>query len=262
VTNRTGILLALLLSLAGCATPVMVSDSIRLKEDEGIIVYRMSCGPGIAWGQVFPSGENSKGYLAEFNRAGMLLCPDGMQTQRLRAGHYFVGKIGYEGVIDFSEQDAMQFDVAAGKLNYIGHIKLPSSVEKKNGRRLVLISDPVVRNRSEEALAWLAANHASVHRRYEFVAALAQSPGKPATNALAEQSRQGGVTEFTVVLRVLVGADGSVKEARVEKPSGNASLDEKALSEALRNWKLEPATEDGKPIEKWGNFSVTYKLTD
>jgi TonB family protein len=261
VTKRTGIHLALLVSLAGCVQPLTVPDSLRLEEDEGLIVYRMKCGPGVAWGRVYRSGENPKGYKAESPRSTMLSCADDMQVQSLRAGRYFIGKVGALGAVDFSEEAAMQFDVAAGKLSYIGHITLPSSVDDESASlRMVLITDPFVSDRREDAIAWLAANQASLQGRYEFIVGLAGAPGKPAANGLAEQGGQRGAAEFTVVLKLRVGADGSVREGHIATSSGNPSLDETALTEAFRNWRVAPATESGKPVEKWGNYSVTYRL--
>jgi protein TonB len=68
--------------------------------------------------------------------------------------------------------------------------------------------------------------------------------------------------EATVVLQLLIGVDGRVKEGRVAKSSGHPSLDETALKEAARAWKLTPFVENGAAIEKWGNFQVTFKLTE
>lgn len=262
MTMRLWIHFALLASVVASASSLAASKPIRLKEDEGIIVYRVKCGPGIAWAQFYRSGESAKGYRAEARRAGMLNCPDGVQIQKAKAGHYFVGKVGFQGVVDFSEETATQFDVAAGKLNYIGHIALPSSFDKGEGLGRVLISDPFVIDRREEALAWLATNQADPYREYEFVAGVARAPGKLIANELEEPGSQSGETALTVILKLRVGANGSVREGHIAKPSGNDIVDETALSEAVRNWMLTPAIENGTPVEKWGNYSVTYRRTN
>ena len=263
-TRSIGILLALLASLAGCAQPARVADSVQIKPGEGVIVYRMNCGPGVEWGQIFRSGASSKGYFAEYKRAGVLSCADGVQTQRLQSGRYFIGKVGYESAIAFSEETAMLFDVAASKLNYIGHISLPSAIERKLGMRRVLIGDPRVIDRRDEALAWLAGNQASMQQQYEFVGALAQSRNSGRTTSLpvAVDPSSVHVRDLTVILKLRVGTDGRVKEGHIAKSSGIASLDAQALRQAIRDWKLTPAIENGAPVEKWGDYSWTLKLTE
>ena len=241
--------LALLALLAGCANPVTTSDPTRLGANDGIIVYRMKCGPGVAWGQIFPSGESLRGFKAETRRAGILSCRDGMQVQVLPAGRYFVGKVGYRGIVDFAENAAMQIDVVPGKLNYIGHITLPSSLDMGK----VLISDPFVADRHEEAQTWLAANQTLLQGQYPFVAALARSPSNVATSEVAEES----AAEFTVVLKLRVDEAGSVREGHIAKSSGNINLDDTALAEAVRNWQVAPV-----PAGNWGNYAVTYRLAN
>lgn len=66
----------------------------------------------------------------------------------------------------------------------------------------------------------------------------------------------------TVVLEVLVLETGRVGDARVKQSSGFPKLDEAALREVKRSWRLTPGTENGKPIQMWGQFAVTFKLTD
>ena len=176
-TNRSMGLSICVALLAGCAQPARVPDSVKLKDDEGVIVYRMNCGSHIAWGEFYRSGEGSAGFFAGFRRAGALLCQEGVQTQRLEAGRYFIGKIGYTSWVDLAENEAMTFTVTPGKLNYIGHIQLPSRVQSDGGRTLVLIGDPVVSDRSAEAHSWLTTEQ-DLLGRYEFMKALAQAPVK------------------------------------------------------------------------------------
>jgi hypothetical protein len=173
--------------LVGCAQPARVSDSLRLKDGEGVIVYRMSCGQHVAWGEFFRSGEGSAGFFAGLKRAGALLCQEGVQSQRLEAGRYYVGKIGYTRWVDIAEIDAMTFTVAPGKLNYIGHIQLPSNATREGGRTLVLISDPVVSDKSAEAEDWLAEQDRL--RKYEFIKALAQPSAKVGKQRPAADSK-------------------------------------------------------------------------
>ncbi|HLS81527.1 MAG TPA: energy transducer TonB, partial [Steroidobacter sp.] len=74
-------------------------------------------------------------------------------------------------------------------------------------------------------------------------------------------SRRAG-EEGTVILEVLVLENGRVGDARIKQSSGYSRLDEAALREVKRTWRLRPGTENGKPVQMWGQFAVTFKLTD
>lgn len=66
--------------------------------------------------------------------------------------------------------------------------------------------------------------------------------------------------EGSVVLQVLVGADGKVTDGKVQKSSGFSRLDEAALKHALRAWRFTPGTEDGKPVTAWHSVKVTFRI--
>jgi protein TonB len=66
----------------------------------------------------------------------------------------------------------------------------------------------------------------------------------------------------TVTLQVFVLDSGRVGEVKIAKSSGFPKLDEAAVKEVQRNWRLVPGKEDGKPISMWHTFQVTFKLTD
>ena len=74
-------------------------------------------------------------------------------------------------------------------------------------------------------------------------------------------SRRAGETG-TVILDVYVLENGRVGEARIKQSSGYPRLDEAAVREVKRSWRLRPGTENGKPVPMWGQFAVTFKLTD
>ncbi|MEZ5564798.1 MAG: energy transducer TonB [Gammaproteobacteria bacterium] len=78
-------------------------------------------------------------------------------------------------------------------------------------------------------------------------------PGYPPT------SRRLG-EEGSVIISVLVGADGKVQDAKVQKSSGFARLDEAALKHALRAWRFTPGSEDGKAVAMWNSIKVTFKI--
>jgi protein TonB len=59
-------------------------------------------------------------------------------------------------------------------------------------------------------------------------------------------------------MRVLVGADGEVKQIRITRglPDG---LDDQAIA-AVRQSKFKPATKDGQPVPFWLLLSVEFHL--
>jgi len=64
----------------------------------------------------------------------------------------------------------------------------------------------------------------------------------------------------TVLLRVLVGADGSVLGVEIEKSSGSRSLD-RAAREAVAKWRFHPATRNGIALSAWASVPVTFNLS-
>ena len=68
--------------------------------------------------------------------------------------------------------------------------------------------------------------------------------------------------EGALVLDILVGADGHVRDARVSRSSGFERLDRAAVSEALQHWRLRPATRNGSAFEQWLTLKVVFRLAD
>lgn len=62
----------------------------------------------------------------------------------------------------------------------------------------------------------------------------------------------------TVVLFVVVGADGRPRDIRIQRSLG-LGLDEKAI-EAVRTWKFEPAKKDGQAVAVQVNIEVNFRL--
>lgn len=62
----------------------------------------------------------------------------------------------------------------------------------------------------------------------------------------------------TVVLYVVVGADGRPHDIRIQRSLG-LGLDEKAI-EAVRTWKFEPAKKDGQAVAVQVNIEVNFRL--
>lgn len=66
--------------------------------------------------------------------------------------------------------------------------------------------------------------------------------------------------EGIVILRVLIGTDGRVKQAEVGTSSGYDRLDQAALRQARRAWQFLPATRDGVAIESWKELPIRFEL--
>ncbi len=65
--------------------------------------------------------------------------------------------------------------------------------------------------------------------------------------------------EGEVVLKVLVGKDGSVLKALVAKSSGNTSLDQAAIDASFDN-QFTPALQNSIPISLWVSYTVKFSL--
>ena len=68
--------------------------------------------------------------------------------------------------------------------------------------------------------------------------------------------------EGTLDVEVYVLPTGRVGDARVARSSGFDGLDQSAIAEAKRSWRLSPATRDGVPFAQWYKVRVTFKLTN
>lgn len=88
--------------------------------------------------------------------------------------------------------------------------------------------------------------------------ALAYSSMKPvAYPRIAATQRMEG----TVILRVLVGADGVPQEIRIDKSSGHVVLD-RAARDAVMKWRFEPGRRNGEPFAAYGLVPIAFKLTE
>ncbi len=75
-----------------------------------------------------------------------------------------------------------------------------------------------------------------------------------------EYSEEARKAKFqgTVVLWVVVGPDGKVRDIKVSRSLG-MGLDEKAV-EAVRRWKFDPAKKDGQPVPVQVSIEVNFRL--
>jgi len=87
-------------------------------------------------------------------------------------------------------------------------------------------------------------------------------PRRPLTQPEYPPSSRRAGEAVTVILEVYVLENGRAGDVRVKQSSGFPKLDEAAVREVKRSWRLKPGTENGKPVPMWGQFAVTFKLTD
>jgi len=76
-----------------------------------------------------------------------------------------------------------------------------------------------------------------------------------------KQAQKDGI-EGEVWIRALIGKDGAVQEAKVQKSAGKGvGLDEAALSAAYKS-AYKPAIADGEPVAVWVSYKVVFKLQE
>ena len=75
----------------------------------------------------------------------------------------------------------------------------------------------------------------------------------------SEEARRLGVNS-TVVLSVVVSADGSPRNMTVARRSG-FGLDEKAM-EAVAQWRFNPGMKEEKPVNVYATIEVNFRLLD
>ena len=87
--------------------------------------------------------------------------------------------------------------------------------------------------------------------------ALAEASGcaTPEYPARAARNNESG----TVTLALLIGTDGRVANARVQKSSGSRDLDKAALN-ALSMCQFKPGMNNGVPEAGWGQIAYVWKL--
>ena len=85
-----------------------------------------------------------------------------------------------------------------------------------------------------------------------YLAAL--QPPYPAEERRAEH-------EGRVVVRVLIGVDGRVKQVERKSADSDAFFRE-TERQALTRWRFRPATRDGIPVEAWRTMAIRFVLQD
>ncbi len=87
--------------------------------------------------------------------------------------------------------------------------------------------------------------------------AYGQNPGPSYPIEARRRAEQG-----TVLLRIEVGADGSVERVEVAQSSGFNSLDESAVETVRTRWRFVAARRDGLAVESWCMVPIRFALTE
>lgn len=95
------------------------------------------------------------------------------------------------------------------------------------------------------------AGDSSAHAEY------GRNPPPPYPSIARRRAQQG-----TVTLRVLIGAEGEVKQVEVVQSSGVDSLDDSACETVRTRWRFVPARRDGIAVESWVVVPIRFTLTD
>lgn len=88
-----------------------------------------------------------------------------------------------------------------------------------------------------------------------FVAAYLNNPA-PVYPYAAKSRRESG----TVLLRVLVMADGTAGDVKIEKSSGSSSLDQAARDVVFKRWRFVPAKRGDQTVEAWVIVPMEFTL--
>ena len=80
----------------------------------------------------------------------------------------------------------------------------------------------------------------------------------PRFQTVAEMEEQLRLIARTDALSMPIGADGKPRDIRVQRGLG-MGLDQKAM-EAVKQWRFDPATKDGRPVAVQISVEVSFKL--
>jgi protein TonB len=126
-------------------------------------------------------------------------------------------------------------------------------------------TDPELTVRVDDTATVITAEFVRIPDPVEAVPVIesaAVDPRHPLTQPAYPMSSRRGAEEGALLLDVLVGADGHVRDAKVSQSSGFDRLDEAAVTEAKQHWRLRPARRNGVAFEQWLTLRVVFRLTD
>lgn len=89
----------------------------------------------------------------------------------------------------------------------------------------------------------------------------AEQVTRPAALATSHTPEVTSALVPTIVVRVLVGTDGAVKQAELKQKRSGLDAVEKQVLDAARSYHFKPALQNGKPVESWVAVRVPLKAS-
>lgn len=105
-------------------------------------------------------------------------------------------------------------------------------------------------------LAGCAAKQSTPDARPTVGTANSATTGQPVSDTLNASEAQA------VILAILIKADGSVGDVKVEKSSGLQEFDDRAVDIYRNKVKYIPGTKDGKNVDSWKLIRVVWKMKE
>ena len=85
------------------------------------------------------------------------------------------------------------------------------------------------------------------------------APALVAASADNVPTAPSGSLAPTIILRMLIALDGTVKAVAVQSPRPGLGLMEKQAMEAARSYRFRPAMQDGRPVEHWLTLPLSFR---
>lgn len=90
----------------------------------------------------------------------------------------------------------------------------------------------------------------------------AQAPAPAASAEQPAASSPGAPEQHDIILSILIKADGTVGNVKVERSSGNPKFDAAAVDFYRTKAKYQAGTKNGEPIDAWKTIKVTWKARE
>lgn len=92
------------------------------------------------------------------------------------------------------------------------------------------------------------------------IQAVRQDPRRPLTQPYYPPSEIRAGNQGNADLEVYVLPSGRIGDVRIVRSTGHPRLDQSAIEEAKKSWRLIPATRDGVAIAQWHRLRVVFQL--
>ncbi|MAF97406.1 MAG: hypothetical protein CMH26_02080 [Micavibrio sp.] len=174
------LLLPLLLLVTACATPLSVPKGSALNEKEGVAYFNLFCGDGVINSFIYKFGDGQRSGLTVWSPFGEakagLNCETsgkGYNTVVLEEGRYYIGSIiTSKGLINPRDQNALNFEIKRGTINYLGELNY-FTLNDENGNWKM---EPIVNAETQSAKASFQADRPELYAKYPFEINLIKVP--------------------------------------------------------------------------------------